>query len=84
MRIGGNVVAVAFSPDGRNALTGSWNDTARRWDLSWLFQDIPPEELLLKAQLASLSIINDQGNLEPLSVEEWHKLKRKLESWRNR
>jgi WD40 repeat protein len=27
-----NVVAVAFSPDGRTVLTGSWDRTAQLWD----------------------------------------------------
>ena len=29
----GMVIAVAFSPDGQTALTGSWDNTARLWDV---------------------------------------------------
>ena len=32
LRHDGPVVAVAFSPDGTKALTGSWDNTARLWD----------------------------------------------------
>ena len=42
------VVSVAFSPDGRQLLTGSWDETVRTWDLGVL--DRAPAELLAEAE----------------------------------
>jgi WD40 repeat protein len=30
---GGRIISVAFSPDGKNILTGSWDKTARLWEV---------------------------------------------------
>jgi WD40 repeat protein len=47
------VAAVAFSPDSRHLLTGSWDDDLRVWELAVL--DTPATELLQTVEAAWLA-----------------------------
>jgi WD40 repeat protein len=72
------VVAVAFSPDGKTVLTGSWDKTARLWRLPRIAGD--PERVALWAQVVTGIDLDEHGEPVTLGAAEWHQRRQRLEN----
>jgi len=73
----GEVRAAALSADGKTALTGSGDKTARLWQLARLADD--PERIALWAQVITGIEADPFGNARVLSADEWHERKARLQ-----
>jgi hypothetical protein len=63
------VLAVAISPDGQTALTGSEDRTARLWKLSTVPDN--PEQIRLWIEVCTSQHWDQRGVLVPRSYPEW-------------
>jgi WD40 repeat protein len=70
------VTAVAFSPDGTTALTGSDDGTARLWPTVDLPDDLPRIATWLES-LAGLTL-DASGSIQPLDRDAWLQRREKL------
>lgn len=68
------VVGGSFSPDGAALVTASPDKTARLWSLSWLRQELPPSEVVRRARVATVKVINDEGDPQTFDLNEWKRL----------
>jgi WD40 repeat protein/Flp pilus assembly protein TadD len=70
------VTSSALSRDGRRLLTASEDGTAQLWKLEP--DNRPIEDLVLLAQVSTGQLVDSDGNIAPLSREEWEKAYQKI------
>ena len=72
------VSAVALSPDGKTALTGSYDKTARLWSIpSPVDGDV--DRIRLRIQGLTGLELDPQGDFHVLNTETWHERRDRLE-----
>ena len=74
----GAVDKVAFSPDGRTVLTGSWDNTARLWDVT----ELPDEPERVAAWVAKVTALglDDSDEVKLLDRAALDRSRERLES----
>jgi tetratricopeptide (TPR) repeat protein len=70
------VTSSALSRNGRRLLTASEDGTARLWKLEP--DNRPIEDLVLLAQVSTGQLVDSDGNIAPLSREDWEKAYQKI------
>ena len=73
------VTAVAFSLDGKTVLTGSWDVTARLWDVTLPALD-DPERLRLSVEVRTGHFFNESGRMQPRTQKQWLDRMKKLKA----
>jgi WD40 repeat protein len=74
----GIVLAVAFSPDGRMALTGSWDGAARLWAVPRPITG-EPQRIELWAQVITGIELDELGVIRSLDAPTWQERRRLLQ-----
>jgi WD40 repeat protein len=71
------VWAVAFCPDGRTVLTGSWDKTARLWEVP-APADGEVEHITRWTRVLSGRELDAEGQVHDLTDQGWHDLRRRV------
>ncbi len=69
--------AVAISADGKRAISGSFDKTARLWNVPLPALD-EHDRLKLSVEVRTRLFFDEQGRLQPLTQEQWLDRKKQL------
>ena len=72
------MVAAAFSPDGKSVVTASWDMTARLWKAPRPVQGTP-EHILLWCEAHTGLTLDERGDVHAIDPKTWRERRERLE-----